>query len=127
MKVVVLSRDLIIASRILAEAESAGHQATRIEEVDQLDAAGPGDLLFVNWAERGPSWADALRRWCAAAPEVPSRVRLILFGPHTDLAAHEAALAAGLGPMVARSTLLRRLPTLLDEEDVRPMAEPAEA
>jgi hypothetical protein len=38
---------------------------------------------------------------------------VVLFGPHTDLAAHAEARAAGLGPMLARSKLLADLPTLL--------------
>ncbi len=46
--------------------------------------------------------------------------RLILYGPHTDLVAHAAASAAGLGPMLARSKLVASLPSLFDGAPARP-------
>ena len=44
-----------------------------------------------------------LAREAAAAP---GRPRMVVFGPHTDLAAHAEARAAGIGPMLARSKLV---------------------
>jgi hypothetical protein len=44
--------------------------------------------------------------------------RVILFGPRTDLEAHAAARAAGLGPMWARSKVIAGLPSLLREDSV---------
>ena len=59
-----------------------------------------------------PGWAEQLLAWHAARPE-GALPRLVLFGPHTDLEAHAAARAAGLGPMWARSKLLSEIPGLL--------------
>jgi hypothetical protein len=112
VKVVVLSRDLIIASRILGRATAAGHDAQLIGEPSSLPAAGSVDLLFVNWADRIRTWGNDLQTWRVDAP--PSGgPRVVLFGPHSDLAAHADARAAGLGPMWARSKLVAELPSML--------------
>ncbi|MGH7419008.1 MAG: hypothetical protein ACREKB_14645, partial [Candidatus Rokuibacteriota bacterium] len=60
---------------------------------------------------RGPDWGPRIAAWRGASPGRPPRV--VLFGPHTDLDAHGAARAAGLGPMRARSALFTALPGLL--------------
>lgn len=112
MRVVALSRDLIVASRIVGQANAAGHDAAMVGDPSTLPPAGSVDILFVNWADRTEGWPDALRSWCADAPQT-SRPRLILYGPHTDLEAHAAARMAGLGPMLARSKLLSDLPRLV--------------
>jgi hypothetical protein len=112
VRVVLLARDLIIASRIIEAAARAGTDLVRLD--DPADLPPPADvrLLLVDWGDRRPGWPEALARWCADAPE-SARPRVLLFGPHTDLAAHAAARAAGLGPMLARSKLLAKLPALL--------------
>lgn len=69
-------------------------------------------MLLVDWGDRAADWGDRIAAWCAGAPE-SARPRVLLFGPHVDLAAHAAARAAGLGPMLARSKLVADLPTLL--------------
>ena len=102
MKVAAVLTDLMTYSRI----ESAAH-ASRVElaRVDRpADAPSDADLVLVDWSERRPSWIEALRAHAG---------RVILFGPHTDLAAHAAARNAGLGPMWARSKLIADLPDLL--------------
>lgn len=111
MRIVVLATDLIIASRILAQASAAGHDAQLVGEPSAMPPVVSVDLLFVNWADRLPSWADDLRSWRGDAP--PSRVRVVLFGPHADLEAHADARAAGLGPMLARSKLVATLHALM--------------
>jgi hypothetical protein len=112
VRIVVLSRDLIIASRILGQASATGQEAQLVSELSTIPPAESVDILFVNWADRMPDWAEDLRSWCADAR--PSDApRVILFGPHTDLAAHADARAAGLGPMMARSKLVADLPSLL--------------
>lgn len=112
MRIVVLSQDLILASRILGQASAAGHQAELATAASDLPLADSIDLLFVNWADRDESWADALAAWRDGATP-SSRPRLILYGPHTDLDAHAAARVAGLAPMLARSKLVSDLPALL--------------
>jgi hypothetical protein len=69
-------------------------------------------VLLVDWGSREPTWAATLHAWREAAP-AEERPDIILFGPHTDLAAHAAAREAGLGPMRARSAVFTALPGLL--------------
>jgi hypothetical protein len=110
--VALLARDLIIASRVAAAAERAGEPFVRGDDPAALPPAAEVRLLLVDWGERAPDWGERIVAWCAGAPE-PTRPRVLLFGPHVDLAAHAAARAAGLGPMLARSKLVANLPALL--------------
>ena len=95
--------DLIFFSRIAAAADDAAIELVRTDDPTQLPAEL--DLVLVDWSARRPGWGDALRSRRAG--------RVILFGPHTDLAAHADARAAGLGPMWARSKLIAELPDLM--------------
>ena len=115
MTVAVLTRDLMIASRIIDAGSRAGTIVLRVDEPAGLPPPGSLRLLFVDWGNREADWAERLPEWCAHAPE-SQRPRLVLFGPHTDLAAHAEARAAGLGPMLARSRLIAELPRLLRAE-----------
>ena len=102
MKVAAVISDLMLYSRIESAATAAGSSLLRVDGPAGL--ANDLDLVLVDWSARQPDWADPL----AASPG-----RVILFGRHTDLEAHSAARAAGLGPMWARSKLLAELPELL--------------
>ena len=97
--------DLLMFSRIDAAAAKVGRRAIRVETPGQIPP--DADLVIVDWAAREPGWADVLRSIDG---------RIILFGPHTDLAAHRAARSAGVGPMMARSKLLSSLPQLMAGE-----------
>lgn len=108
--VVALVGDLITASRILEAARQAGAAVDRIDDPAALPSSERVDLLLVDWADRRPDWAQLLATWRDAGPSHP---RVVVFGPHTDLAAHAAAREAGLGPMWARSKLIAQLPSLL--------------
>jgi hypothetical protein len=112
VKVVLLARDLMIATRIADAGARAGTSVLRLDDPADLPSAHDVRLLLVDWGDRRPGWSEALVRWCANAPE-SARPRVLLFGPHTDLVAHADARAAGLGPMLARSKLLADLPALL--------------
>ncbi len=112
MTVGLVSRELLFASRIAGAAEHAGTELVRVDDPAHLPPPAEISLVLVDWIERQPGWAEALAGWCQDAPD-SRRPRIILFGPHTDLEAHAAARAAGLGPMWARSKLLSELPTLL--------------
>jgi len=101
--------DLLLFSRIEAAAVAGGAALLRVDAPGDLPTEPAPDLVLVDWSDRSPAWADALRTWRAKAPAA----RVILFGPHTDLEAHAAARAAGLGPMWARSKLVAELTTLL--------------
>jgi len=108
MMVGAVIEDLMFFSRIEAAVAAAGGRLVRVSEPASL----PEDLdvVLVDWSSRGDGWADALRSRTAG--------RVILFGQHTDLGAHAAARESGLGPMLARSALLGRLPRLfVSDED----------
>lgn len=111
MTVAVVARDLMIASRIAGAGARAGVEVRRYDAPDQLPPAAELTLVLVAWDERRPDWGKRLKAW-AASDSRSAQPRLVLFGPHTDLAAHAEARAAGLGPMRARSRLLAELPTL---------------
>ena len=111
MRVAVVSRDLMISTRIADAGARAGIDVQRFDDPQQLPPPAGVRLVFVAWDERDPDWGDQLVAWCRTAPAKPPR--LVLFGPHADLTAHAAARAAGLGPMWARSKLLAELPSLL--------------
>lgn len=104
MRVAAIVGDLMVHSRIESAASAAGAALTRLDSPYGLPSEL--DLVLVDWAARRRGWADVLSA---------TRARVILFGPHTDLAAHAAARAAGLGPMWARSKLVAMLPNLLRE------------
>lgn len=112
MSVILLGRDLIIASRILEAAAHAKVEARRVDHPADLPPPGDVRLLVVDWGDRQPGWGDQIAAWRASAPE-SARPRVLLFGPHVDRAAHAAARAAGLGPMRARSRILKEIATLL--------------
>ncbi len=102
LRVAAVVDDLILYSRIEAAARVTGAALVRVDDPSSLPA--DVELVLVDWSARRDSWADALRAH-------PGRV--VLFGPHTDLEAHAAALEAGLGPMWARSKLVSSLGDLL--------------
>ena len=111
MTVAVVSRDLMIATRIADAGARAGVKIQRFDNPSQLHHAAEVSLVLVAWDERRPDWGERLVVWCAGAPE-SSSPRVVLFGPHSDLAAHADARAAGLGPMLARSKFIADLPIL---------------
>jgi hypothetical protein len=119
--VVAIVSDLILASRIEEAAARSRAEYRRVDSPDALPAPGSVDLLLVDWSARQPNWGEGLLAWRVA----PNRPRVILFGPHTDLAAHDAARQAGLGPMWARSKLVSELPHILNTDRVAEAVRPA--
>ncbi len=103
MRVAAVMTDLMLYSRIDSAAIAAGATLIRIDTPSALP--DDLDLVLVDWSARQADWADALRARTAT--------RVILFGQHTDLEAHAAARAAGLGPMWARSKLLASIAEIL--------------
>ena len=114
MTVAVVARDLMIVSRIADAGARARVEVRRYDEPSQLPRAAELTLVLVAWDERRPDWGDTLVGWCARAPQ-SARPRVILFGPHRDLAAHADARSVGLGPMWARSKLVAELPSLFGQ------------
>lgn len=112
MTTVLISRELLFATLVHDTAAHAGVDVVRIDDPSQLPEATSVRMVLVDWGDRAEAWGPLLSRWLASAP-AERRPRIILFGPHTDLRAHAAASGAGLGPMWARSRLVRALPELL--------------
>jgi hypothetical protein len=110
--VAIVSRDLLIGTRILDAAAKAGHDVTRVDAPRDLPEPSVVSIVFVDWAAREPDWSAQLGEWLALTPLL-HRPQLVVFGPHTDLDAHREARAAGLGPMLARSKLISDLSTIL--------------
>ena len=112
MRVAAVVRDLMFGSRIFEAAARAGAEFVRVDSPTDLPGADQLDLVLVDWGDRAPDWGERLSGWClrAAASGQP---RIVLFGPHTDLEAHADAKRHGLGPMLARSKLVRSLPMLM--------------
>jgi hypothetical protein len=111
-RVAIVASDLMIATRISDAASAAGREVIRVDSPADLPPADSVAVAFVDWAAREPGWGAWLAAWSTSAPE-SSRPRLVVFGPHTDRAAHDDARAAGLGPMLARSKLVADLPRLV--------------
>ena len=105
------------ASKIESALSAAAGTFRRVDGPRELPAVAVVDLVLVDWGSRQDDWGSTLRAWRDAGPD--HRPAVILFGPHTDLEAHRAAKAAGLGPMRARSALFSALPRLLDEGRAR--------
>jgi hypothetical protein len=102
------------ASRIEGLVTGAGASVVRADAPDELPSAGEVELLVVDWGDREPNWGVAIAAWRDGGRD-GQRPRIVLFGPHTDLASHRAARDTGLGPMRARSAFLTALPDLLAE------------
>lgn len=102
MRVGAVISDLMLFSRIDAAATAADASLVRVDS--PADLPPDLDLILVDWSARDPDWTDAL---------TSASGRVIVFGRHTDLEAHAAARAAGLGPMWARSRLVSALSELI--------------
>jgi len=107
MRLAAVVEDLMTYSRIEGAAAAAGISVVRADHPAALPAE-PFDLVLVDWSARADDWAPRLVERGDA--------RVIVFGPHTDLEAHSAARAAGLGPMWARSKLVATLARILAGE-----------
>ena len=108
--IAVLGADLLLGSRLVAEAERQDTALTIVARPEDLPDPAQVRLLLVDWGSRQAGWAEAIGEWQRHAPAAPS---VMLFGPHVDLEAHAAARASGLGPMKARSWLVAHLPAVV--------------
>ena len=106
MRVAAVTSDLMIYSRVESAATAAGASLIRLDS--PTDLPKEVELVLVDWSAREPRWAGAL-----ITSRDSSNARLIMFGQHTDLEAHAAARAVGVGPMWARSRLLTHLNDLM--------------
>lgn len=105
MRVAAVVGDLMLFSRIESAARVSGASLARVDHPSLAPA--DAELVLVDWSARDASWTEPLRALR------DNGARVILFGPHVDLEAHAAARDVRLGPMWARSRVLRELSTLL--------------
>lgn len=70
--------------------------------------------MLVDWSDRQPGWADALREWRESSAGRTARV--LLFGSHADLAAHAEARSHAIGPVMARSRFVEHLSEIVSNE-----------
>jgi predicted metal-dependent hydrolase len=140
---VTLISDLFFTVQVEQALGALGYQVRRIERGTDLEPetegpverelpraylgeplAGRGAVFIRRLAEWQPAliiaelssttipWAE----WIAAAKSSPAtrRIPVLAFGPHTDLALRETALAAGVDAVVAKSRLVTALPELIE-------------
>ena len=112
MKVIIVSRDLMFASRIAAIAAEAGVPDERVDEPGAVLATAR-DVVVLEWDDRGPLWAGTLARWMKAPDDVQAGPRVIAAVSHRDRAGIQEAKAAGVRHVVARSGLAALLRSFL--------------
>ncbi len=106
--VVVYAADLLSSTQVTDTARQLGYSARTASDPDQLIAEldSSPDLLLVDAAAR-PDWPAIV----AAAK--PHGTPVVAFGNHTDLAARERALTAGVNGVVANSLVATDLAGIL--------------
>lgn len=100
-RVVALSPDLLLGSKVEAMLSAAGHEVTLTPSL-QGGAWGAADLLV---ADLDVESAEAL---------VGLGVPVLGYYSHVDVATKEAAEAAGIDLVVPRSRMARELPQLVE-------------
>ncbi|HVS36620.1 MAG TPA: hypothetical protein VMS17_13745 [Gemmataceae bacterium] len=107
-----LSDDLIFASRVAGAARAAGGEVRQVRSADALPELVrqlQARCVIVDIAFPGLDLADLMRRLGeAGAP------RVVAYGPHVDADALRAAQAAGCDPVLPRSKFVENLPRDLE-------------
>jgi len=109
--ILALAPDLFFASRLRSLAESAGRSIQVVESLprleEELTAYRPA-LVLIDLGARGIDAPSAVR--LAKRAGVP---RVVVFGPHKDLDARAAALAAGADRWLTNQNLMTTFASLL--------------
>ena len=103
--------DLIFGVRVADTARALGF--TPVEtSLAQLPRAASGDVaLVVIDMSQQDDWQAAIR--ALKADPATAHIPVLAYGPHVDVAASRAALAAGCDRLVTRGKLMAELPQLL--------------
>jgi CheY-like chemotaxis protein len=110
---IALAPDLFFASRIQNVAERLGTSAAiarDVAELERLVADVRPDLVLIDLGARGLDPSEAIRTAKARGAR-----RVVAFGPHKDLAARSAALAAGADRWLTNQRLPESLRDLLKD------------
>lgn len=105
-------QDLFFGEALQSGLRGLGHQAALLDLSEESGAdlaVPPGAAAAVIDLETGDLAPSAIR----LAKE--SGLPVLAFGPHVDLALHEAARAAGADQVVPKSKLVRSFPELVGQ------------
>jgi len=100
--ILLLSDDLIDASKVLASARAEGEQAVQIKSLDRLAIALAGDPPTKVIVDLHFPGLD-LDRLVAAIASLPDKPRLVGYGSHVDAERLRAARRAGFDEVLPRS------------------------
>ena len=110
-----LSDDLIFASRIAGEARALGltvRPARSADALVELARQSPPRGVLIDLSNPGLDLPELLRRLAEACPSMP---RVVAYGSHVDTATLRAAREAGCDPVLPRSKFVEELPRALPE------------
>lgn len=115
--VLLLSDDLMFASRITGTARSLGRVAKSARNPEALESMArqeaPG-LVLLDLANPGLDVSALLSRLREACPNMP---RVVAYGSHVDAAGLRDAREAGCDLVLPRSAFVEQLPQLLGRSD----------
>ena len=114
MTVVLLSRDLMGASRIEGAARQAGAQFRMFANLDaatECCATQPVALVIVDLATAGLDVAAVVERLKSESERSPT---IVAFGPHVHVASLEAAKDAGCDEVLSRGQFMSQLDTIFE-------------
>jgi CheY-like chemotaxis protein len=109
-RVLVVDTDLFFVTRIVETLRHAGYEARAVRDLVALTQAledGQTGAVLVNLAARGVDWNSAIT--AAHAAGIP----IVAYGPHVDMALHEAARQAGADRVIANSKLAGDLSAIM--------------
>jgi CheY-like chemotaxis protein len=110
-----LSDDLLFASRITGEARALGLTVTSARSLDQLLALAAAETpacVLLDLAFPGLDLAELFRQLGETGDPTP---RVVAYGSHVDTESLRAARSAGCDPVLPRSKFVEELPRALPE------------
>lgn len=108
-----LSDDLLFASRITGEARSLGltvRAARSLEQLLELAQREPISCILIDLGFPGLVLSEMFRRLTEVCAPIP---RVLAYGSHVDVEGLQAARLAGCDPVLPRSKFVQELPRAL--------------
>ena len=103
--------DLIFGVRVADTARAAGFTPVDTSLAQLPRAVNPDVALIVIDMSQQDDWQAAIR--ALKADPATAHIPVLAYGPHVDVTASRAALAAGCDRLVTRGKLMAELPQLL--------------
>lgn len=110
MRALLLDADLFFVTKITATLRHAGYETATARDADtfaRLLTELTPSVALVNLASRGIDWRAAIA--AARAEDIP----IIAYGPHVDVALHDAARQAGASRVLANAKLATDLAAIV--------------